>query len=131
MEDKTLESLVPPLELCQQIPQGAFADSVLVWFGHRHTDKTMAVVPRNELGVACQFFLQRGVRVAYPAPTVDEILAALADFGKKATAGCITDSQGRHVFSAGYYADTYYRIDRTPAAAALRVWFDVKGRRDA
>ena len=122
MADKTLESLVPPLDLCKKIPEGAFADSALVWeedscvFGKLPPH----VIPREE---------NTYHTILAPAPTLDEILAALADFGKKATAGCITDSQGRHVFSAGYYADTYYRIDRTPAAAALRLWFDVKGQR--
>lgn len=29
----TLESLVPPLELCKQIPAGKFEDSALVWWG--------------------------------------------------------------------------------------------------
>ena len=82
-----LEDLVPPLELCKKIPEGKFADSVLVWFGHRHTDKTMKVVPRNELGVACQFFLQKGVRVAFPAPTLAEILLAIGSTGRFEMAG--------------------------------------------
>lgn len=128
MEKKTLESLVPPLDLCKQIPQGAFENSVLVWFGHRHTDKTMKVVPRNELGVACQFFLQKGVRVAYPAPTLQEILAVLpcdmlADFYLSPTdrgtyrIDMVTNDTASEIANAD-----------NPATAALRLWFDVKGR---
>ena len=125
MADKTLESLVPPLDLCKKIPEGAFADSALVWCIMQ--DKVFGDKPKViERTLADTQYFQRDSK--FPAPTLDEILAALADFGKKATAGCIRDSQGRHVFSAGYYAGTYTRIDRTPATAALRLWFDVKGR---
>ena len=128
MADKTLESLVPPLDLCYRLYPQDFSDSIYVWAigpnGNRILVQRNYPVLLNNEQVVLHY---EGIA----APTLDEILAALADCGKKATAECITDSQGRHVFSAGYYADTYYRIDRTPAAAALRVWFDVKGRRDA
>ena len=121
MADKTLESLVPPLDLCNRL-FAAFNDSVLVWASdYTKPNPEWIVIPRSQLE-NMDYVEWRN------APTLNEILAALADCGKKATAECITDSQGRHVFAADYYAGTYTRIDRNPATAALRLWFDVKGR---
>ncbi len=56
-----LEDLVPTLEVCKQIPEGEFADSVFVWlltFGEWHVSRR---TPFDE-------FEQ------YPAPTMAEIL---------------------------------------------------------
>ena len=128
MEKKTLESLVPPLDLCKKIPEGAFADSALVWFGHRHTDKTMAVVPRNELGVGCQFFLQKGVRVAYPAPTLEEIMAALARLELCPGIDLVVNIKGEVCGSVNAACRDVGFCGGSLAAAALRVWFDVKRR---
>lgn len=95
----TLESLVPPLDLCKQIPEGAFEDSVLVWFGVKNHDSTMEVVPRLELGETCKVFLKKGIRVLFPAPTLQEIgmLPVLVD-----------------------ESDRY-----NPATAAIKLWFEL------
>ena len=68
MEKKTLESLVPPLDLCKQIPQGAFENSVLVWMGDLDGDPVL--FPR-ECGICNQY----GAEIAIaPAPTLAEII---------------------------------------------------------
>lgn len=60
----SLESLVPPQDLCKQIPEGKFENSALVWtFDDRLMPRTIMI---------------DGVRHYYrgfPAPTLQEILA--------------------------------------------------------
>ena len=128
----TLESLVPPLDLCKQIPAGAFEDSVLVWFGVKNYDSTMEVVPRLELGETCKVFLKKGIRVLYPAPTLQEIMLAI-------------DESGGYCPSCRYQANTWQldyeddplsdesmlpvlvdESDRyNPATAALKLWLEL------
>ena len=62
----TLESLVPPLELCKQIPDGCFEDSAMVW-ATIWDDRTPFVVSREEAE-------GNGMDIIYPAPTLEEIL---------------------------------------------------------
>ena len=60
---KSIESLVPPLDLCKQIPEGAFVDSALVYIAGG------IVVPRYiKLGDTEHF--NNGT----PAPTLAEIM---------------------------------------------------------
>lgn len=60
----TLEQLVPPLELCQQIPDGAFADSALVWM-HRTALDGISDVP---FLVTNRLHAEHYKREMYPAP---------------------------------------------------------------
>lgn len=135
-ERGTLESLVPPLELCKQIPIGVFTDSVLVWFGHPHTDDTMEVVPRKELGPVCQNFLRKGVRIIYPAPTVVEIMEDLVDrYGNVA----LRRYDNRTFKKKGWmfvkelspeaewygYNNSPTEFSDDPTNAALRLWFRI------
>ena len=125
---RRLKDLVPPLDLCKQIPEGAFADSTLVWFGHPHTDKTMQVVPRNELGAVCKRFLRMNIRVAYSAPTLGEILEDLA--GKGILPECYKMQTGP---GSKWYAhcetmnvkDTI--TDQRPEVAVLTIWLKFYG----
>ena len=123
MADKTLESLVPPLDLCNRL-FAAFNDSVLVWASdYAKPNPEWIVIPRSQLE-NMDYVEWRN------APTLAEIMMAIvADGGKKVTASCIPDRDGNYLFSVDYYAGTLTRIDRNPAAAALLVLFDLKGRR--
>lgn len=72
-EKKGLESIVPPLELCKRIPEGAFADSALVWQCTKFLSSVRPkpiweVMPRDRC---------LSDAPALPAPTLEEIMAAL------------------------------------------------------
>ena len=72
-----LEKLVPELELCKRIPKGAFAESALVWSRRPVYYKPHVwVIPRNHAAE---------VRDICPAPTLQEIMDALAKIGEPAT----------------------------------------------
>ena len=48
-----LESIVPPLELCKQIPAGEFEDSALVWrerIGNISRDDRLKVREAEDIG---------------------------------------------------------------------------------
>ena len=123
MTDKTLESLVPPLDLCKRIPQGKFADSALVY--------------GNPMGWSPCLYPQLVTRscdpslVIAPAPTLEEIMEALArlelcpgidlDVNIKGEVCGFVNAACRNVSFCG----------GSSATAALRLWFDVKGRHDA
>lgn len=101
----SLESIVPPLELCKRIPIGEFDDSALVFrqYVARGEDK---VCPRAQYeGVV-------GDRPV-PAPTLDEILKALGDLG-------------------AVFCECWIRVGSllleypVGAEKALRLWFKVK-----
>lgn len=64
----TLEQLVPPLELCQQIPDGAFADSALVWVRMYRSQ----AIGLDERDGCCE-------EIVCPAPTLEEIMAKMPD----------------------------------------------------
>lgn len=115
-----LEQLVPPLELCKQIPEGAFADSALVWqcamfLATMPPKYVWEVRPRNECF---------GHEVP-PAPTLAEILEALpcdmlADFYLSPT------DRGTYRIDM-VMNDTASEIANgdTPATAALKLWMEV------
>lgn len=112
MKDKTLESLVPPLDLCKQIPEGAFVDSALVYIAGG------IVVPRYiKLGDTEHF--NNGT----PAPTLAEIMKdiEILIMDNFFITGCwsITSQKGEKYFG---------KQDKRPEVAALLLWFDVKGR---
>ena len=65
-----LEDLVPPLELCKQIPEGEFADSALVWM----------VLPDGSLHPVFPIIARDATLPdddIIPAPTLAEIMVAL------------------------------------------------------
>ena len=69
-----LKQLVPPLELCKQIPEGNFTATALVWCGDTFY-QNIYVLPR-----ACGGCIKKDVNIA-AAPTLEEILTALEDIG--------------------------------------------------
>ena len=74
----TLESLVPPLDLCKQIPEGAFTNSVFVWSYSCDKRKTEPFLDERD----CIEFCRRDMVNAppiYPAPTLAEIMGDCPD----------------------------------------------------
>ena len=102
-----LESIVPPLELCKRIPAGEFEDSALVWTAHGV--RSVEELSRLEF---CKNLPIR--KMTFPAPTLEEILDALADLG--------ADFLMRE-FQLGNKSYCY----PTGVEEALRLWFKVKG----
>lgn len=114
-----LEELVPPLELCKQIPEGEFADSALVWAGDQFY-QNIRVLPRG-----CQCI--KIDAVISPAPTLAEILAALGDID------CGTNCECENEIRIGLWWVSVWRggfrtskQDKNPATAALKLWLEVK-----
>ena len=72
---KTLESLVPPLDLCKKIPKGEFADSVLVYGNPKGWSPCLypQLVTREECNDPD--------KTIAPAPTLVEIMLALDEAG--------------------------------------------------
>ena len=66
----TVEDLVPPLELCQQIPEGEFADSAFVWTQETAATKQWFVCHREDLYVGWKSNVN--LPPVYPAPTLAE-----------------------------------------------------------
>ena len=72
-----LENLVPPLELCKQIPAGEFEDSALVWDIHGKFDK-WHVEKRVKRSVRFGDYGRMSPPHAdIPAPTLEEVLEAI------------------------------------------------------
>lgn len=72
-----LERIVPPLELCKQIPAGEFRDSVLVWKERIGNSRDALVKIREPEDIS---YKVESVEVNYfPAPTMDEILEAIGE----------------------------------------------------
>lgn len=105
-----LEDLVPPLELCKRIPEGAFADSALVhariFTGH------IVVVPReaaieNDWDILCS------------APTLAEIMEALPkNVEYRWYEGKFCPCHPKH--------DPVEFADKNPPTAALKLWLELK-----
>ena len=117
-----LKDLVPPVELCSEIPEGKFADSGLVWcydgdFWHIH-DRIM-VIPFSE-------------EDTHPAPTLAEILKELPAYDEdEHLLWCIAafpeDGEIRvcgEAWRVGYSLSDS-QLDRNPATAALKLWLEV------
>lgn len=112
-----LEQVVPPLELCAKIPDGAFADSALVWeedscvFGKLPPH----VVSREE---------NTYHTILAPAPTLQEIMEAIdQSFDANLTA---TFNLGQWVVEYRHYPKKGIGSDNfNPATAALKLWLEV------
>lgn len=64
---KGIQTLVPPLEMCQKIPDGMFKDTVFVWWGDQYF---------QHYHVAERYAEPDSTRdaIAAPAPTLQEIM---------------------------------------------------------
>ena len=122
-----LEDLVPPLELCRQIPEGKFADSVMVYAVTKHS--------LNYCFGGRRCFIN-DYRELIPAPTLQEIIAELTpgedscgeitQFGKDKHGWFTMASFEGNDDGYGSGFETYEEIDRdNPATAALKLWLEV------
>ena len=127
----TLKSLVPPLDLCKQIPEGAFTNSVFVWSYSCDKRKTEPFLDERDCIEFCRRDMVNAPPV-YPAPTLQEILLAI-------------DESGGYCPSCRYQANTWQldyeddpisdesmlpvlvdESDRyNPANAALKLWLEL------
>lgn len=125
-----LEDIVPPLELCKRIPAGAFEDSALVWKHHviffrgidimDQTDRvTFRADEQND--IVSTYSSTR----YYPAPTLVEIRRELRNLSVHVIDGTITVSC--KINPEEMLSETAIN-DNDVTAAALRLWFKVRGR---
>ena len=113
---KKLESLVPPLDLCRQIPPGAFDDSALVWERNIGLDRTeYDPVINTRKNALCH-------HVICPAPTLAEIMAELPP-----KSGPVARSENDGTWTVIYWDKLHdFRAnDANPAAAALQLWLSL------
>ena len=113
-----LEDLVPPLELCMKIPDGAFADSALEWI--------IKVKEEPEVWERKKSNNIPPIWSKIPAPTLAEIMEALdAMFGGDIDV-CAWNiigagAWGVQIMDMGRTAN-YSENDANPASAALKLW---------
>lgn len=108
-------SIIPPLELCKQIPEGAFVDSQLVW--------------TESNGDNCYVAFRRPGCKGTPAPTLAEILKEMADAKMRFhNVTCEADEDFCVVAFVEYRgkpgSELKERRDRNPATAALELWLE-------
>lgn len=129
-----LESIVPPLELCKLIPEGEFEDSALVWV----YDDVVGFLCRTS---GCEQIHKKEWRLEhnhprkiairrkcgheiYPAPTLEEIRRKLRNLsivpgGDVIHVSCKIDPEN--------WGSAIAVNENDVTAAALRLWFKVKG----
>lgn len=101
-----LESIVPPLELCKQIPAGEFEDSALVWEKSEKYFQATEIIDYEYKVVA-----RDESKGGFPAPTLEEVLEAIGKVENWDTA-TITRPIG---------------VNTRIVDTALKRWFKVKG----
>ena len=111
-----LESLVPPRDLCQQIPPGSFDDSALVFLkqnaGNKYHPELWLVVERESTVDGETYF---------PAPTLAEIMA---DVGRSNCITCMHTTKYWVVnFDIGLKSWVCPSSAR-PSEAALKLWLE-------
>jgi len=112
-----LEDLVPPLELCKQIPDGAFADSALVWEG-----SGTAIWQR---GGKCYWHQIKCGTEMFPAPTLQEIMVAIYDLGSLCPTCWL--ARGWWEINTEFHKRASAGNPDNPAAAALKLWLELHG----
>lgn len=130
-----LKNIVPPLELCKQIPAGEFEDSVLVWERYERFFRGIDIIGQSDRVKFRNDDQNNTVSRCsstqyYPAPTLAEILAKLPfTDGNNLTPICC----GRWVDDLSIWVVGYRNIDElrktdknNPAAAALRLWLAMR-----
>ena len=121
-QDKRLERIVPPRELCQKIPAGKFANSALVWqctmfLSSEPPKKVWEVIPRSECFSSTP---------DAPAPTLEEIMEALVC---RTNEPCVQWNGGWYVSGDRPNGDgrpeAYNPV--SSVTAAMKLWLDVEG----
>ena len=106
-----LEDLIPPLELCKQIPEGEFAGSALVWEClATKPDEIWRIAPRIAKGIG-----------GFPAPTLAEILEELEDCDNMVTVWNGVSGWGVQILDF-FSTECKAHKDRSPATAALKLY---------
>ncbi|MBQ6599801.1 MAG: hypothetical protein IJH79_19820 [Lentisphaeria bacterium] len=106
---KSLEKLVPPLELCQQIDIDCFNKSAMVWWAD-YNGVEIIVIPRT--------FVSRKEEIVAPAPTLAEIMGALP-------------KNVEYQFFNGKFLPCHPKFDEDdfadekPEDAALKLWLEL------
>ena len=120
-----LEDLMPPLELCKQIPAGEFADSALAWM----------VLPDGSLHPVFPIIARNATLPdddLIPAPTLEEILREMAKYPHRFN-NLTCDAYEEMDFGVTAFVPyrgkpgstlTEYR-DGSGATAALKLWLEV------
>ena len=109
-----LQNLVPPLELCRKIPPGQFKDSAMVWLRETGNSGRYYIAERND-------YLDRVKRI--PAPTLQEILDRLSEFGEPVT---VTQwKTGQIAVSCQINDDVFEEVSQDGASAALKLWLEI------
>ena len=116
-----LEDLVPSLELCKQIPEGAFVDSALVWnttICDEDDGEICGVHERDD----CESWMREN---QIPAPTLEEIGKELIkqSVTRRIVVSLIHGEWG----VSGQNSRASYSAGDSAATAALRLWLEVKG----
>jgi hypothetical protein len=109
-----LEKLVPKLDLCKQIPPGAFENSALVWSYSCDKRKTEPFIEERD----CIGFCRRNMVNAppvYPAPTLAEIMATMH------YPGVFMERDNKWSAMSAYYSES----DVRPEDAALKLWLEL------
>lgn len=115
-----LEELVPPLELCKQIPDGAFEDSALVYGNPMGWSPCLypQLVTRDECS--------KPPLIIAPAPTLEEIMAAMARMEVCPGVDMLVNIKGEicgRVDAGMRYVS--FCGKSTPSEAALKRWLDL------
>lgn len=118
----TLENLVPPIDLCKQIPAGHFEDSALVWV----LDKELDFVYARELVE---------VEDPMPAPTLAEVLREMALYPNLFRMMTVEVDKPEETTVVAEFQNFPYNgkpggvlheeKDENGATAALKLWLDL------
>ena len=118
---KKLEDLVPELELCKKIPEGAFADSAMVWMDDGHGGKICE--PRRYAPYQ---------HIIAPAPTLEEIMDELPKYNENEVSLALVpafNSDGDiRIFGEAWsvgYTHKCNVTDKKSATAALKLWLEL------
>lgn len=123
----TLEQFVPPLEECKKIPDGAFADSALVW---AYTGNGYEVTSREVWSIVESIF------PGISSPTLAEIWNELPTVWNNRFLVMLDATNRGKGHQIGYARlidgvldsdGDFCTQDLNPAIAALWLWFRVKG----
>ena len=135
---KGLEKIVASLELCKLIPAGEFNDTALVWVyddvvGFLCRTSGCEQIHKKEWQLEHNHPRKIAIRrksghEIYPAPTLEETMTSLLN-----CAGWLLKIDSR--FGLDTFVELYSRTsnkhyteyDQSACAAALRLWFKVKG----
>lgn len=117
-----IASLSPEFAICRRIPDGAFSDSALVWMYRPELEG----ISEHPFAVEKRVIAEYLKREMYPAPTLEEVIEELdkRDRYENKLKICPVFPGGE--WSIGY---SYKRLEKDfdLTAAALRLWFKVKG----